>query len=77
MTATGEGATCAATDTKGSWSARSHRDCRARCAACERCSFVSYSARYRDCSWFSACPTVRDLGSGHVTVRVRRLEGSL
>ena len=29
--------------------------CLAACAACERCQFVSVSARWRDCSWFSSC----------------------
>jgi hypothetical protein len=34
------------------------RACLARCAACERCRYVSLSRKLADCSWYAAC----DLG---------------
>ena len=39
------------------------RACLARCAACERCRFVSLSRRLADCSWYSSCDLSR-LGRG-------------
>ena len=30
--------------------------CVARCQQCARCNYVSYSLRWRDCSWFFRCP---------------------
>lgn len=33
-----------------SWSA-----CKARCAACPRCAWLSWSASQRDCSWYAEC----------------------
>jgi hypothetical protein len=42
---------------------RSHTDledvaayCRRQCHRCDRCQFISYSAKHKDCSWFHACP---------------------
>ena len=42
---------------------RSHTDledvaayCRRQCHRCDRCQFISYSAKHKDCSWFYACP---------------------
>ena len=35
------------------------RACLARCNACERCNFVSFSRRLGDCSWYARCDTVR------------------
>jgi len=29
--------------------------CATRCQACDRCRFVSYSARFGNCDWFTAC----------------------
>ncbi len=49
---------------KGSWAlnksvATSWRlaaaECTARCAACDRCRYVSLSPRFLDCSWFHQC----------------------
>ena len=31
-------------------------ECAALCLQCGRCRFVSFSTRYRDCSWFHTCP---------------------
>ncbi len=49
---------CARGDS-GSWNTRVHRvrsfeDCIGRCAACARCSFVTYSPQNDDCSWYSS-----------------------
>jgi hypothetical protein len=72
-------------DTKGSWGAVSSLEgCVARCRACERCSYVSYSARFDDCSWFTTCNEVRteiagqtpQAGASFTTVRVRDGFGS-
>ena len=46
--------------------------CEAACIACPRCSFVSFSAKYRECSWYRSC----DLNALHTdhpftTVAVR------
>lgn len=37
-----------------SWASTEAR-CRALCARCEQCRFISYSRRHRDCSWFVSC----------------------
>lgn len=29
--------------------------CWARCAACHRCQYISYSIRWHDCSWYHSC----------------------
>lgn len=52
------------TGLKGSWTLQaqelsSHTSaraaCTARCARCSRCNFVSYSVRWKDCSWHANC----------------------
>ena len=37
-----------------SWEGAAHA-CAAACLACDRCRFVSFSLKYRDCSWFENC----------------------
>ena len=39
-----------------SWSAAGAA-CARRCGECARCRFFSFSVRWRDCSWYAACPT--------------------
>lgn len=39
-----------------SWSAAGAA-CARRCGECTRCRFFSFSVRWRDCSWYAACPT--------------------
>ena len=77
ITSTGEGDACLASHTKGSWTALNVEDCHARCVACSRCYFISWSSGDRDCSWFSRCNVhkLRDQGSGHVTRRIRTPSG--
>ena len=29
--------------------------CRELCLGCERCHYISFSATFRDCSWFTSC----------------------
>ena len=46
------------------WSSLSSQDelaarCRQLCLACERCRFVSFSLKWRDCSWYHECDTER------------------
>ena len=33
------------------------RTCALKCAACNRCQYVSLSVRFQDCSWFTRCDT--------------------
>lgn len=49
--------------------------CTAYCAACQNCRYVSFSARWGDCSWFSACDLSRlERGvDGFQTVQVSAL----
>ena len=47
---------------KGAWKAGEHNmthvlDCIAQCRKCNKCNFISYSARFNDCSWFTSCAT--------------------
>lgn len=51
-------------DAKGSWMLLEEEAmnktaaalaCRRRCSACGRCRFFSFSAHFRDCSWFWRC----------------------
>lgn len=81
----GEGTECKAGDTQGSWVVGGIDDCIARCAACDRCYYVSYGpgdpfkVGSDDCSWYTSCPASLFLevgfqvyiGSGHHTVQVR------
>jgi len=81
----GEGTECKAGDTQGSWVVGGIDDCIARCAACDRCYYVSYGpgdpfkVGRDDCSWYTSCPASLFLevgfqvyiGSGHHTVQVR------
>ena len=41
----------------GDWNG-SAAACLQRCVGCPRCSYISLSLRYRDCSWYAACPTI-------------------
>jgi hypothetical protein len=80
----GEGRRCRPSDTQGSWPAGNALKCEERCRACERCSFISWSASLEDCSWFSHCgdlahlnQTVGRLRTKHRTLRVRDPNGQL
>ena len=42
-------------DSSGSWQLPSRSLCHRRCMQCQGCRFISYSSRYRDCSWFTDC----------------------
>ena len=33
--------------------------CDSQCAACARCRYFSYSARWKDCSWYYSCDMAR------------------
>lgn len=64
----------------GSWNARlslleTLGDCVRRCHSCRQCSFVSYSHKARDCSWFRRCPIplqqARQQGDTYRTVAVK------
>ena len=58
--------------------------CATRCQACDRCRFVSYSAQFSNCDWFTACDldalsstTPGEKASGrnvldHVTLQVQK-----
>ena len=56
----GAGSGCEA-GASGTWkvpdgrNATGMRTCAARCRACDKCRFVSYSAQFSDCDWFAAC----------------------
>jgi hypothetical protein len=79
-TSDGEGLDCLPDDTKGTWSVATPEACVARCVACKRCAYVSFSASYRDCSWFARCDLAAlhsEHSSKHVTARVRRDDGSM
>ena len=49
-------------DESGSWELSSKDVCLQRCASCSGCSFISFSAANRDCSWFRECVEQLDLG---------------
>jgi len=38
---------------------RARSTCRAHCASCSRCRFISYSLHHRDCSWYAVCDLAR------------------
>ena len=44
-------------DDMGSWSSHSMSDCIDRCQHCERCRYVSFSAKTRTCAWYTYCDT--------------------
>ena len=70
----GQGKRCTKSDTKGSWPSASLESCLSRCMRCSRCRFVSFSARFQDCSWYHSCgrPALEQAaGTGHLTRRVR------
>ena len=88
--AAGKKASCD-TDITGTWkvqdglNANGMRKCAERCQACGRCRFVSYSALFSDCDWFTECNldrlTTTVPGSGpasgpnvldHVTLQVKQ-----
>ncbi|KAL1520488.1 hypothetical protein AB1Y20_022068 [Prymnesium parvum] len=55
-----------------SWAAAEHA-CTQRCLACPACTYISFSRRWRDCSWYAACDTSAlrtDIG-GFRTILVR------
>ena len=54
-------------DVKSSWH-RARLTCRAHCASCSRCRFISYSLHHRDCSWHAVCDIARlqTTGTGKV-----------
>ena len=54
------------------WSAAA-RACTTRCERCARCRYVSFSLRWRDCSWFSDCTLGRlqhSVGGGFLSTEV-------
>tara|TARA_B110001452_G_scaffold212960_1_gene183641 strand:- start:1737 stop:3062 length:1326 start_codon:yes stop_codon:yes gene_type:complete len=59
-----------------SWEAAA-AECKERCEGCARCSAVSLSLKYRDCSWFSECNTSALLHEvrGFRSLRLRRNQG--
>jgi len=67
-------------DSKGAWTLAAREPfsaCYARCMACANCNFVSFSAKERDCSWYSECDTDGlhtdgPVGSTFRTVRVKQ-----
>ena len=77
------------TSTAGSWkvldglNASGMQTCAARCQACDRCRFVSYSAQFSDCNWFTACnlnqlastvpgqPATGGIVLDHVTLQIK------
>ena len=72
-TADGEGAACGARDAKGSWgNVSTLHECRARCAGCGRCRYLSFSLFFKECSWFYECDLahLKYAGTGHVTYQV-------
>ena len=72
---TGGEASCTAASS-GSWKLRSGassyqramRRCLAKCAACSRCRWVSFSPHWRDCSWFETCGAPSDAVQGFLTL---------
>jgi hypothetical protein len=79
-----EGADCARDDAGSfrlrgteltSWSAAGAA-CAMRCDACTRCRFYSFSVRWRDCSWYAACP-MGPLTSMTRDFRTRRAANSI
>ena len=48
--------------------------CAAKCAACSRCNFVSFSAKNEDCSWYEACDwnELQVVGAGYVSKVVKK-----
>ena len=76
-----EGTSCLLSDLQGTWPLFTHNEaeaaaeCVAKCIGCRRCNWVSYSAVYGDCSWFSACNVSAlhsEHSSTHRTMQVRR-----
>ena len=69
-----EGSGDCARGRSGSWSNVGNISaCAARCGACPRCRYVSFSPpnRLADCSWYSSCPTsLRQKPSGFTTLHV-------
>ena len=67
LTSTDEGKTCGVHDRKGSWTGiGGPSECAARCRACSRCRFVTWSPFDRDCSWYSTCD-LHDLGHKQIS----------
>ena len=48
--------------------------CSGACHRCERCSFITVSLQWKDCSWYSACPTT--LEHGYHAFRTYRVKQS-
>ena len=82
-TSYGEGAHCEQGAQKGSWRLANWGACVTKCAACARCTYVSFTAKdsngVPDCSWFHMCNTHRLMpnSSGEVTAQVRRNGGKI
>ena len=86
LTGEGEGETWLRSQ-GGSWDAGKHgigslEECAAKCEeSCPRCSYVSFSYRQRDCSWFTSCTAFIPLAASpglagdYVSTRVRRRAG--
>tara|TARA_B110001452_G_scaffold120647_1_gene100126 strand:- start:401 stop:2122 length:1722 start_codon:yes stop_codon:yes gene_type:complete len=80
VTSVGEGVHCSPQDHQGSWGKPdlTLQSCIARCAACQRCHFVSYSRKEMDCSWFRHCgSTLLQGATAHTTFHVRSSSGTL
>lgn len=46
-------------------------ECRAACLQCDRCRFISFSLKFKDCSWYRRCPKVHGAPAGFKSLRVR------
>ena len=70
---------CSAARKKGTWVDLFNASaCFSMCSQCAACTFVSYSRRDLDCSWFSECPrTSTGLSRSHQTFRLKTDDGSL
>jgi hypothetical protein len=72
---------CSASSAKGlgCWQhVARRRSCFAYCYRCAACHFVSFSARFSDCSWFRNCPQLHVANSkSHRSYRVREDNGTL
>ena len=56
-----------ATKSKDPWR-RATRWCLQQCGTCRRCSYISVSIKYEDCSWYASC----DLGNLHMPPSKRK-----
>ena len=59
----------------------SPEQCAARCRACDRCRYISYSIANGECSWFRRCDLdalrMQFNGRSYVTLQVSRAEPTI